>query len=327
MKTRHSILAIVLSTICLAEEATPPAIDMEARKASVANLEAQVQQREARLAEVGTEIVALDTRIEKRVAELVAMLANMRDSQDSRYKVSKMKREAIEQLRNGIQLYARKRAEMAEKVRRGDDSALGDLDKIDERNLTRIQQIVELTKSFPTHRDVEKYEESSGDSYWRGYYHENTRISDEWRQARRDETQANVQRDATSKAIREGIERTESRRAALVNQLQQSTLTEDARKLAIHEVGQCDAIIDRLNSQLQDVVSNEQTGGGRQPSLDEAIDIDHLLDDARKDLRDDVSRLFRLYDVFTAERGKIHSLKENLEARKAWLKEHDKEEQ
>jgi len=322
MKNHHAIIAILLSTVCLAEEPAPPVMDMEARRASVINLEAQIKQREARLAEVGADIVTLDTRIEKRVAELVSMLANMRDSKDSRYKVSKMKREAIDQLQNGIEMYARKRAEMAEKIRQGDSSALTDLDKIDAHNLTRVQQIVELTKSFPTHRDVEKYE-TSGSSYWNGYYHETTRVSDDWRQNRRDESQANLQRDETAKAIREGIERIDSRRRALINQLEHRNVTDANRELIIHEIGQSDAIIEKLNRQLQEVVLNEQKGGTRQPSLNEAIDINHLLDDARKDLREDVARLFRLYDSFAAERARIHALSENLEARKAWLKEHD----
>jgi len=322
MKIHPLILALVLSTISLADETAPPVMDMEARRASVVNLEAQIAQREVRLAEVGNEIFALDSRIEKRVAELVGMLANIRDSKDSRHKVSQMKREAIDQLHNGIDIYARKRAEMAEKIRRGDASALGDLKKFDEHNLTRVQQIIELTKSFPTHRDVEKYE-SSGSSYWNGYYHENVRISDDWRQARRDDTQSDLQRDETSGAIREGIERINARRRGLIHQLENRNLSEDARKLAIQEIGQCDAITERLGKQLQEVVFNEQAGGTRQPSLHEAIDIDHLIDDARKNLRDDVSRLFRLYDAFAAERSKIHALSENLEARKAWLKEHD----
>jgi hypothetical protein len=322
MKKRHLPLALLLFSVILNAETTDTAIDLAARKASVVNLEAQIVQRETRLVELGSEIVTLDARIEKRVAELVGMLAGIRDSQDSRFKLSQIKRDAINQLQAGIERYARKRAEVKEKIRKGDTTALGDLDKIDSHNLTRVEQIVELTKSFPTHRDVEKYEASGSETYWNGYYQENVRVSEDWKQNRRDGVQSDKQRDETTAEIRKGIERMESLRRDLVGQLENPKLSEESRNLAIHELGQKDAIIEHLKSQLQEVVMGEGSAVARQPSLDEAIDIDNLLQDSSKDLRDDVSRLFRLYDVFSTERAKTAALKENLEARKAWLENH-----
>jgi hypothetical protein len=319
MKPSHLSLALLSFSACLFAETKEAPIDLEARKASVVNLEAQIAQRESRLSELGSEIVTLDARIEKRVAELVAMLAGMSDSQDSRFRVSQIKRDAINQLRAGIERYARKRAEVKEKIRKGDASALGDLDQFDAHNLTRVEQIVELTKSFPTHRDVEKYETDGSESYWNGYYQENVRVSEEWKQNRRDGVQSGKQHNETAEELRKGIERMESLRRGLVSQLENKKLSEVSRKLAIHELGQKDAIIERLNAELQEVVMGEASPGSRQPSLEEAIDIGKLLEDASSDLRDDVSRLFRLYDVFSADRAKTAVLKENLEARKVWL--------
>jgi hypothetical protein len=43
-----------------------PPIDLEARKASVVNLESHISQREKRLAELGQDIVILDGRIKER---------------------------------------------------------------------------------------------------------------------------------------------------------------------------------------------------------------------------------------------------------------------
>lgn len=318
MKVRQKLLALAFSVSAVAEPSTAPVIDIEDRKASVVNLEAHIEQREKRIAELGQDIVTLDARIEKRVAELVKMLAGMSDSQDSRSKVSQLKRETIEVLRNGIKLYTAKRMEMREKVRTGDETALGDLGKFDERNARRVEQIVELTQSFPTHKDVEKYE-TDGGAYWNGYYYENTRVSEEWRQNRRDDIHTGKQRDDTQKAIREGIERLDQRRRSLTDLLANRNLTESARKLYLQELGQIDAYTERLNGQLAEVASSSADGGARQPGLNEAVDIGHLLEDARKDLRGDVSNLFRLYDAFARERSKVAGLKENLEARKAWL--------
>jgi hypothetical protein len=294
-----------------------PVIDLEARKASVVNLEAQITHREARLEEVREDIKTIDGRIEKRIDSIVKMLADTRDSQDSKTRISQIKQDAITGLRRAIDFYVAKRKEVAERVKKGDESALGDLEKFDQRISTRIAQIVELSKSFPAHEDVKKYESDGGD-YWHGYYYENSRISEEWKQSRRDDTQGKVQRDEVTTAIKEGIERLDQRRRTLVDMLDNRNPSESARKLYIQELGQIDAQIENLNAQLVEVAL--PTGGAtRTPSLDEAVDMGQMLDDARKDLRGDVSRLFQLYDAFDKERFRLTEMKENLAARKEWL--------
>ena len=292
-------------------------MDLEARKESVVNLEAQIELRETRLTELGQDIVTLDGRIEKRVDSLVKILADTRDSQDSKTKISQIKQDAIQGLRRGIDLYVAKRKEVAERVKKGDEAALGDLGKFDTRISTRVDQIVELSKSFPAHEDVKKYESDGGD-YWNGYYYENSRISDEWKQNRRDNSQSKVQRDEVTTAIREGIARLDQRQRALKDALDNRNPSTSTRKLYTQELGQIHAQMENLNAQLTEV--SMPTGGAtRQPSLDEAIDMGQLIDDGRKDLRSDVSTLFRLYDSFDKERLRVGGMKENLAARKDWL--------
>jgi hypothetical protein len=299
--------------------ATPaPVMDLEARKASVVSLQAYIEQREKRQAELGQDIMTLDARIEKRVDELVKLLANTRDSQDSKTRISMLKREAIEGLKNGINLYVSKRREMREKIRTGDASALGDLDKFDERINRRVDQIVDIAKSFPGHKDVDKYETSGGD-YWNGYYYENSRIREDWKQNRRDNVQSNKTRDDTTKALKDALERLDQRKRSLKDLMANRKLSESALKLYQQELGQIDAYTDHINSQLKELVSQRGSGASNQPSLEEAMDMESMLDDARKDLRQDVANLFRLYDDFARGRAKTAELKENLAARKAWL--------
>jgi uncharacterized coiled-coil protein SlyX len=293
-------------------------IDIEARKASVANLETHIAQREERLAEWGKDIVELDARIEKRVDELVKMLANLRDSEESKTAVTQLKKDAIEGLKNGIRMYMEKRKAIGEMVRTGEESAIGDLAKFDERIIKRVDQIADLTQSIPTHADVDKYE-SDGGSYWNGYYNENRRISDEWRQNRRDTTHSNQLRDETSEALRETLGRLDQRRRSLKDLLENGKITESAKKLYTSELGQIAAYEDHLNARLRDVTTS--TGGaGQAVGRDQAHDIENLIIDARADLREDVSRLFRSYDQFVKGRAYLTDLKENLAARKDWLK-------
>lgn len=317
LKPKFVAAALFLTLFDLGLADPAPVIDLEARKASVVNLESQIAQREARLEEVKQDIVTLDARIEKRMDSLVKMIADTRDSQDSKTRVSQIKQEAINGLRRAIDMYSNKRRQVAERVKKGDDPALGDLEKFDQRISTRVAQIVELTKSFPAYQDVKKYESEGGD-YWNGYYHENTRISEEWKQSRRDNTEGKVLRDEVTTAIKEGIERLDQRRRLLKDMLDNRNPSESVRKLYTQELGQIDAQLENLNAQLVEVTY--PTGGAtRTPSLDEAVDMGQLLDDARKDLRTDVSKLFQLYDSFDKERYRVGEMKENLAARKEWL--------
>jgi uncharacterized phage infection (PIP) family protein YhgE len=309
--------AVFISTFGISSGQTSPAIDLEARKASVVNLESHITQRESRLEELRLDIATLDGRIEKRLDEVVKMLADTTDSQDSKRKVSQLKLDAIHGLRRSIDLYAAKRREMSERIKKGDEAALADLAKFDQRINNRIAQIVELSKSFPAHEDVKKYD-SEGGSYWDGYDNESSRISEEWKQSRRDSVQGKKQRDEINAAIREGIERLDQRSRSLQDALANRNPSDSARKLYTQELGQIDAQSENLKKQLAEITMSSG-GATRQPSLDEAIDLGQLLDDARKDLRSDISTLFRLYDGFDRERARLAELKENLSARKAWL--------
>jgi hypothetical protein len=316
-------MAVVIPvTGLIAEEAAPAAVaDIEARRQSVVDLENHIAQREQRLAEWGKDIVELNARIEKRVDELVNLLAGLRDSQDSRRRVTQIKKEAIEGLQKGIERYKAKRKEIREMVRTGGEEALGDLGKIDEHIIKRIDQIAELTKSIPAHEDVEKYE-SDGGSYWNGYY-DGGRVSEEWKQNRRDSSASDLQRKQTAEALEKAIKRLEERRRSLKSQLAEGGLTDAAKTLYTAELGQIDAYQDHLQSLQGDVLAGGGAGGGKAVGLEQAQDIENMIEDARTDLREDAARLFRSYDQFVRGRHYLADLKKNLAARKAWLQEND----
>lgn len=315
-------IAALVSVVTAKAEEQPKgeatAMDYETRKASIANLETHITQREERLTEWGKDIVELDARIEKRVDELVKTLAGVKDSQESRTGVTQLKKETIEGLKKGIQIYMNKRKEVRELVRKGDSAALGDLQKFDDRIIKRVDQIAELTKSVPTHSDVDKYE-SSGGSYWNGYYYEDSRVSDEWKQNRRDTNQSDKMRDDATKALRESIDRLDQRRRSLEDLLANRQLTDSAKQLYTSELGQIDAYKDHLNAQLRDITSSTAGSGQVAVGREQANDMEALIDDARRDLREDVARLFRTYDQFVKGRAYLEGLKENLKARKDWM--------
>lgn len=304
------------------QDAKPAEIDIEARKASVEHLESYIKQRRERLKEVADEIIALDARIERRVAKTVDFLAGLKDSESSKTRVSKLKKEAIEGLQKGLDMYAAKRRELAEMAKDGNEAALDNLPALGKRIGTRVEQIVELSKSFPTGSDVAKYEPAGG-SYWNGYYHETTRISNEWKQNRRDASQAKVVRDQSTEALNKAMERLDNRRAELVDNLENRNPSDSAKELYLQEIGQIDAFKTKLRAELVSLsTSDGEEPGATAASLEEVVGLERQFNDLRADLREDVSEMFRLYGAFIRERGKVQEMEKNLLARKRWLEEH-----
>ena len=188
---RYTTIYLFLVTITLpslrAED--KPQYDMEARRQSVVNLTRHIEQRETRLDELRDDLKRLDARIEKRVDELVNMLGEIHDSNESKIRVSQIKMRAINGLRRWIKTYKSRRAVILESLRQNSahlpkDQLANDIDAFDKRIEKRVSQIMKLSESMGDYQEVKKYE-SAGGSYWNGYYHESTRISDDWKKNRR----------------------------------------------------------------------------------------------------------------------------------------------
>lgn len=304
-------------------------MDMEARRQSVVNLGRHIEQREARLAELREDVRRLDDRIEKRADELVKMLSETQDSNESKTRVSQIKMRAIDGLRNWIQTYQRRRAKLLESLKRDGEHLPKDelaqtIDAFDQRIEKRVAQILELTVSMGGHEDVEKYE-SDGGSYWGGYYYESTRISDDWKQNRRATVMTDKNRSELTKALEGAIQRLESRRAGIQNILNTRQLSATEREIHLEELGRVDASLEQRKKDLTELAQPKAGGTGEEVGRNKAHDMEKLLEDASKDLSEDFYRLLRMFDEFEEERNQLYKLRENLKAREAWLQEHDKE--
>lgn len=66
----------------------------------------------------------------KQLDKLVKMLADTADSQDSKRQVSQLMLGAIQGPSRSIELYAYKRREMSERIKKGDETALVDLGQL-----------------------------------------------------------------------------------------------------------------------------------------------------------------------------------------------------
>ena len=301
---------------------TPAPADYAARVQSVENLKQHIGARESRFELLKSDLISLDVRVEKQIDDIVTNLASLKDSNDSKTRVAKIKGDVIEALVRTIWIYRQKRMDVFERMRKDGNVPQDQLEKnlkvFDDRIGKRVTQVMELAKSFPGHQDLDKYESYSG-SYYNGWSQENTRINEDWKQNRRDNTSGRVARREVLQELDKAIERNQPRRAAIADALANRKLSDKERALQQEELGRIDATIDNLKTQRRALVlpgtsTLREIGGG------EAHDAEQMLDDTRADLARDFSDIMRKYAELDAERTRICNLKENLTAREEWLK-------
>lgn len=324
-----------------AQEVAPLAAptDMAARRQSVVDLKAHIASRETRLQEIAADIRSLDDRNEKRIDSIVDTLKGMKDSQDSKTRINALKAEVIAGLRKSITVYQQKRRDIFERLRTDKtvsmEALTRDMDRFDSRTQKRVDQIMDLAKSMPERMDVEKYE-SDGGNWWNGYYYENSRISDEWKQNRRQGTATEVNLRDLRQALEKAIANQQSRRNSIVGMLKDRKLSDAERALQEQELGRTDAMLENRRRELAqlatpeksaansaDTFASSSTSAEQPAAADNADTMKDMLDDSRKDISRDFWDILGKYGEAARERDKTIVLKANLVAREKWLDEHD----
>ncbi len=322
---KHNLYYIALLSLSFHSawsQTAPAPIDYEARVQSVATLKEHIAAREERFQTLRKELLAKDERLEKQVDSIIKRLAELTDSKDSRTKVANMKDHVIEGLIRNIWIFRQKRMAVFERMRHENIVPKEELEKtlaaFDAHINKRVSQVMELAKSYPGHQDLNKYE-TYGTSYYNGYYNEDVRISEDWKQNRRDNTSGRQARKEVLTALEKAIETNQSRRATILNNLGSKKITEKEKTLQQEELGRIDAAIDNLRNQRRELVMPEG-GASKEIGSDEAHDVEQMLEDARGDLSRDFSDIMRLYNDLETERTRLYGLKNNLQAREEWLK-------
>jgi hypothetical protein len=318
----YSIFYQVLSLGLVTAQTTPAPIDYEARVKSVATIKEHIAEREERFALLKKDLIDMDARLEKQVDSIIKRLAAVTDSNDSRTLVAHMKDDVMDGLIRNIWVYRQKRVTVFERMRKENIVPKEELEKtlktFDDHINKRVSQVMELAKSFPGHQDLKKYE-SYGTSYYNGYQQEDLRISEDWKQNRRESTSGRQARKEILKTLETAIETNQNRRATILNTLANSKISEKEKALQQEELGRTEATIDNLKSQRSELVL-PNAEGGKEIGGGEAHDIKQMLDDARADLSRDFTDIMRKYSDLETERTRIYELKNNLQAREEWLK-------
>jgi hypothetical protein len=318
------LLAMCAAVVCSTAEESAP-LDLEARRESVETLKRHISMRQKRLDEVTAEIRDRGRKTNLKIEELVKMLSEMKDSESSKRRVSQVKGEAIEGLKRMLQTYQVERRKIFERLRtdgKAPEEALArDMAAIDALIEKRAAEIIALVKSMPGGADVAKYENAGG-SYYDGIYYEETRISEAWRQNRRDKVESGKQRRELVQALEKAIASLESRRNSIQGMLAAGRFSGSEKELQEQELAHLSGLLEGRKRQLLEVAGAADAGDVA-VSKDQADDFREMFGDARRDIASDFQKTLRLYHDATAERDKLHRLQENLAAREKWLLEKD----
>ena len=198
----------VLTTNGISAETT----DYEMRQATSAALELRIKEREIRLTEQANDIVRLHLRMGDKLDNAVKRIVSIKDSAKSGYRVSKAKLAMISGLQNAVEKFQQNRdlafkAFQKRSTATKNNTQTGELKHFDSHIEKHIDQIIQISRSFTQDTNVKKYEKS-GDLYYDGYFvQESSRISDEYRQNRRDRIMDKKQKEEVRSALNKSTSR------------------------------------------------------------------------------------------------------------------------
>lgn len=315
--------------LAVAQTETPKEeIDLPARRQSVVTMKDHLEMRQARLGEVVKDLKDQGDGIDERIGRIVDSLSKLKDSQSSKTRISMLKGDAANGLMNMIETYQTERRRLVEQAKKDPQADLEALastvKRIDERIKNRAAQVVKLVESIPGAKDVKKYENSGGGYYGNGWGWRNDRISDTWRQNRRDKAWSNKARREAEDALRKSIDDLERRRDRANALLKTKKLSEVEREIQKFELEHVESVLKIRAKQLAEVTSPSREPG-QTASSNEADEMKYLFEDAVDQLRGDFNDVLRLYRRAKTENDKLHALKLNLEARIKWMEENDPE--
>jgi hypothetical protein len=329
MKLLYTLGWLGTGMLALAQTDAPKEeIDLPARRQSVVTMKEHMAMRQARLDEVVEDLKQRGDGIDERIGKIVDSLAKLKDSESSKTRISQLKGEAASGLMKMIGTYQTERRRLIEQAKKDPKAPLESLTamvkRIDAKVETRSAQVVKLVDSIPGEKDVKKYENSGGSLYGNGWGWSNDRISDAWRQNRRDGVESKEARDEAQRALRDSIADLERRRDAATAKLKSNPLSDVEREIQKFELDHVHSVLDIRRKQLVEVTEPSKAPTAT-ASKNEADDMKQLFEDAVSQLSADFNDSLRLYHQAMAENDKLYALKLNLAEREKWLSENDPE--
>ena len=250
--------------------------------------EGEVERRGHRAESLTKQILDLDRDIEQRVDSVLKSLTGVRDSVDSKTRVTATKTDAIEALRKSIDYYVRERDKRLRDLaspysRVAAEDNQGDVESLNRRIDKRIEQITALTSSFSQYSELDRYER------YRDVDRDYNSKTPEARQQERVVSKAVNEKGKLVADLREAISALRRKNTSLQGSLR-TAHTEEARKGIEEQIRANSDLIAQRQKQLDELV-NAPESPSKPVSSEAAFELDRLLDDIVKEIRKDTVKL------------------------------------
>jgi hypothetical protein len=279
-----------------------------------AQLKLQVDAREKRVKLMRDELLAADARIEATIDRIIETLKMVGDSKDSRTKVARLKEDTVKRLAKNIDFYQRKRADLLEQMRRPTlnltmEEKQRAIAKVDARMEKRVQQILGLNQSMPTHQDYDKYKTVDN-----GWYGTTFAVNDDYKQNQRLMTHTDSQRGKILEGLQKSVERLDQQNRTLQGWLAKAT-GDEHRKILQGEIARNEELLKERRTQIADM-AKPTLDTTRPISGKEAQDMDMALRKAVDSLQREFTTLFQHYSTYLLECSSLNTAKAALAAAK-----------
>ena len=292
------LLSMILSTGASAQNAEPSAAQFQ--------VDARLRQADQLL----DDIRDTDDRLEKRLNTVVEALSQVTDSEDSRTRVARLKRDAAQALVKNTERYMQKRREILEQIRQPTSNLTSEqktaiLAALDTKVQERVDQIMAIQKSFPSNQDYEKYQVTE-DEYRKRY-----RTNEASEQNKRVQKVSEQLRQELIQDIKEGITDREQSMADLEQALAR-TKDKARQQLIQEEIKILQGTLDDRRQQLATLLTAEQTPGPENPlTKAEANQLSDSLKEAAEGMARETNDLFRYYNNYLVALQQLNTAKAN----------------
>lgn len=315
-------LTVAFSSIRAQTAVETPQPSREEVEGYVKEMTTYIRGREERAAKIVNQIVELDSTLKTSVSGVLTKLKTITDSQDSKTRVTRLKRDVIERIGKAAEYYAAERAKLEEALRVTKNSyQREDLYKerkqFDTKIDNMINAVVDLTLSMDTHKDYEKYVYENGSSWG---WDTNIRKNPEYEQNRRSTLQSGSARKEISETLQQSLDRLKAKQRELEQQVASPKLNDEQKKNAQAELDRVSTLRNERIEQLYSVTAPEQ-----KPTVEigqrDAMQLEDLIEMVAADAKRDMANLFARYRELRAERNAIADQKARLARAEKWLKE------
>ncbi len=312
-----------------------------AKKYTVADIKEYIRATEAELARRGSrerslneQIIMLDGDIESRVNSIMKALSTTRDSTDSRVRLMGMKKEAIEGLQKSLEYYGRERDKRSadlkanySRVAKGDLTQ--DVGALNKRIDKRVEQIIDITKSFTEHKEFSNYNNSrnshvlyAGNTSGHGHHQVDhgvkSRAESSNDRAHKDGLQ---EKSRLIEEMRAAMKTMERKNANLQSSLQWMTMANT--KAAVEaELKRNNEVLAKRRKQLMELVGSSATAT-KTVSKDAVFEMEKLYADVASEIRKDFITMKRLVIERDNARVALKPWKDRLANAKAALEKEE----